>query len=110
MSQLIASTKNQIKRLAPYAKDVLVKIERDHELYRSKIVVKVPGAVLHAEKKAQTVWEAVDFSYHAIRKQIDKIKSKRQKKHTPRVWKWQVPARENKNHSEVLTLADSNII
>jgi ribosome-associated translation inhibitor RaiA len=91
MSELVASTKSQIKRIVPYAKDVLIKIERDHELYRSKIHVKIPGTVLHAEKKAPTVWEAVELSYHAILKQIDKIKAKRQKKHIARIWKWQDP-------------------
>ncbi len=91
MSELVASTKSQIRRIVPNAKDIFIKIERDHKLYRSKIHVKIPGTVLHAEKKAQTVWEAVELSYLAILKQIDRIKAKRQKRHMPRVWKWQAP-------------------
>jgi ribosome-associated translation inhibitor RaiA len=91
MSELVASTKTQIKRIVPYAKDISIKIERDHDLYRSKIHVQIPGTILHAEKKAQTVWEAMELSYHAILKQIDKMKAKKQRKRVPRIWKWQMP-------------------
>ena len=91
MSDLVTSTKNQLQRIIPYAKNVLIKIERDHNHYRSKIHVNVPGAVLHADKKAPTVWEAIELSYHAILKQVDKIKAKKQTKRSARVWKWQMP-------------------
>ena len=91
MSELVASTKSQIKWIVPYPKDIFIKIKRAHDLYRLKIHVKITGTILHAEKKAQTVWESVELSYHAILKQIDRIKAKRQKRHAPRVWKWQAP-------------------
>ncbi len=90
MSELVISTKSQIKRIAPNAKDITVKIERDHQFYRSKIHVHMLGTVLHAEKKAQTLWESLELSYHAILKQIDKVKAKKQRRRGPRVWKWQM--------------------
>jgi ribosomal subunit interface protein len=77
MSELIASTKNHLKQIIPAAKNIIIKLERDHEQYVSKIHVQMPGNVLHAEKKAPTVFEAMDSSYHAIVKQIQKIKSKK---------------------------------
>lgn len=80
MSELISSTKNNLKRIVPNAKDILIKVQRDHELYLSKIHVHVPGKVLHAEKKAETVWEAIDSSYQAVLKQFEKIKTKRRSK------------------------------
>lgn len=83
MSELITSTKSQLKRIVPNAKDILIKIERDHELYRSKIHVNVPGAVIHADKRAETVWEALDCSYQAALKQIERLKSKKQPKTRP---------------------------
>lgn len=80
MTDLISSTKSNLKRIVPNAKDILIKVERDHEQFRSKIHVHVPGKVLHAEKKAETVWEAIDNSYQAVLKQFEKIKTKRQAK------------------------------
>lgn len=80
MTDLISSTKTNLKRIVPNAKDILIKVERDHEQFLSKIHVHVPGKVLHAEKKAATVWEAIDYSYQAVLKQFEKIKTKRQAK------------------------------
>jgi ribosomal subunit interface protein len=80
MTELISSTKSNLQRMAPNAKDIMIKVERDHEMYLSKIHVQVPGKVLHAEKKAGTIWEAIDDSYQAVLKQIEKVKSKRQTK------------------------------
>lgn len=77
MTDLILSTKINLKRIVPNAKDILIKVERDHDQFLSKIHVHVPGKIFHAEKKAQTVWEAIDYSYHAVLKQFEKIKSKR---------------------------------
>ena len=76
MTDLISSTKSNLKRIVPNAKDILIKVEREHEQFLSKIHVQVPGRVLHAEKKAETIWEAIDSSYQAVLKQIEKIKSK----------------------------------
>jgi ribosomal subunit interface protein len=78
MTDLILSTKSNLKRIVPNAIDILIKVERDHEKILSKIHVHVPGKVLHAEKKAETVWEAIDYSYQAILKQFEKNKTKRQ--------------------------------
>lgn len=78
MSDLISSTKSNLKRIVPNAKDILIKVERDHELFLSKIHVHMPGKVLHAEKKANTIWEAIDYSYHAVLRQFEKIKTKQQ--------------------------------
>ena len=80
MTDLISSTKSNLKRIVPNAKDILIKVERDHEQFLSKIHVQVPGKVLHAEKKAETVWEALDYSYQAVLRQLEKIKTKRQAK------------------------------
>lgn len=77
MSELITFTKTNIKRMVPYAKNIEVKVERDHDQFLSKIHVNVPGRALHAEKKAETVWEAIDESFQAIRKQIEKVKTKK---------------------------------
>ncbi len=80
MSELISSTKSNLKRIVPNAKDILIKVERDHHFFLSKIHVHVPGKILHAEKKAETVWEAVDSSYQAVLRQIEKIKNKHREK------------------------------
>jgi ribosome-associated translation inhibitor RaiA len=80
MSDLISSTKISLKRIVPNAKDIFIKVERDHEKFLSKIHVDLPGKVLHAEKKAETVWEAIDHSYQAVLKQFKKIRSKQQAK------------------------------
>ena len=80
MTDLISSTKSNLKRIVPNAKDILIKVERDHEQFLSKIHVHVPGRVLHAEKKAETVWEAIDYSYQAVLKQFEKIKTKQRVK------------------------------
>ena len=77
MSELITFTKSNIKKMVPYAKNIVVKVERDHDQFLSKIHVNVPGKVLHAEKKAGTAWEAIEFSCQAIRKQIEKVKTRR---------------------------------
>lgn len=89
MTKLTSLIEGQIKEIAPRAKNIIVKIERDHELYLSKIHMHIPGAVLHAEKKGQTVWEALNSSYEAIVKQVVKLKMKKKRKH--RVWRWQEP-------------------
>lgn len=78
MTDLISSTKSNLKRIIPNAGNILIKVEREHEQYCTKIHVHVPGKVLHAEKKARTAWEAMENSYQAVLKQIDKIKTKQQ--------------------------------
>ncbi len=80
MTDLILSTKSNLKRIVPTAKNILIKVERDHEQFLSKIHVQMPGRVLHAIKKADTVWEAVDDSYQAVLRQFEKIKTKQQTK------------------------------
>ncbi len=77
MTELIMSTKSHLKRIVPNARDIKIKLERDHEMYLSKIHVQIPGKVIHAEKKAETVWEAIDSSYQAILKQLEKFRTKR---------------------------------
>ena len=77
MTELITSTKNHLKQIIPNAKDIFIKVERDHESYRSKIHIQIPGAVLHAEKLAESPLDALDSSYHAVMKQIEKIKTKK---------------------------------
>jgi len=68
-----------------------VKIERDHNLYLSKIHMRLPGMVLHAQKKGQTVWEALNLSYEAIVKQVVKFKMKKRTKKKHIAWRWQKP-------------------
>ncbi len=80
MTDLISSTECNLKRIVPNAKDIFIKVERDHDYFLSKIHLHVPGKVLHAEKKAETIWEAIDSSYQAVLKQIEKVKAKRQAK------------------------------
>lgn len=62
--------------MVPNAKDILIRVERDRRKFLSKIHIHVPGKVLHAEKKAETVWEAIDQSYKAVLKQIDRVKKR----------------------------------
>lgn len=77
MSDLISSTKKHIKKIAPFARDVVIQMEKDHDKFLSKILVYTPGALLKAEKKAETFWEALDSSYGAVAKQIEKLKSRK---------------------------------
>jgi ribosome-associated translation inhibitor RaiA len=77
MTDLISSTKSNLKKKIPQADNILVKVERDHEFFLSKIHVHVPGKVLYATKKAETAWEALENSYHAVLKQIKRKKKKK---------------------------------
>ncbi|HXH75462.1 MAG TPA: HPF/RaiA family ribosome-associated protein [Bacteriovoracaceae bacterium] len=80
MSELISATKNQLERIVPDARKIVIKVERDHGAYFSRLHIHVPGRVLHAEKKGQTVLEALDSSYEAMLKQIQKFKARRKAK------------------------------
>lgn len=93
MTKLTSLIEGQIKQIAPNAKKIIVKIERDHDLYLSKIHMRLPGIVLHAQKKGQTVWEALNLSYEAIVKQVVKFKMKKRVnvKRRNRIWRWQEP-------------------
>lgn len=80
MTDLISSTKDTLKKILPNARNVFVKVERDHGLFLSKIHVHVPGSVFHVQKKAETISDAIESSYKAIIKKIDKLKTKRSNK------------------------------
>ena len=95
MTKLTSIVENQIKTIAPNAKEIVVKIEKDHGLYLSKIHMRLPGLVLHAQKKGQTVWEAMNSSYEAIAKQVVKFKMKKRVKRKNRIWRWQEPLGPN---------------
>lgn len=92
MTKLTSLIEGQIKQVAPNAKNIVVKIERDHNLYLSKIHMQLPGMVLYAQKKGQTVWESLNLSYEAIVKQVVKFKMKKLTKRKSRVWRWQGPS------------------
>ena len=77
MTNLTSMVEGQIMLIAPNAKNISIKIERDHEQYLSKIHMRMPGIVLHAQKKGQTAWEALNLSYEAIAKQVVKFKMKK---------------------------------
>ena len=91
MTKLTSLIEGQIKQIAPNAKDINVKIERDRNLYLSKIHMRLPGSVLHAQKKGHTVWEALNLTYEAIAKQIVKFKLKKRIYRKNRIWRWQDP-------------------
>ena len=91
MTTLTSIVRCQIKQIAPNAKDIIVKIEHDHGLYLSKIHMRLPGLVLHAQKKGKTVREAMNSSYEAIAKQVIKFKLKKTVKRKNRIWRWQEP-------------------
>jgi ribosome-associated translation inhibitor RaiA len=91
MTKLTSLIEGQIKQIAPNARNINVKVERDHDLFLSKIHMRLPGMVLHAQKKGQTVWEALNLSYEAIIKQIVKLKMKKFGKRKERIWRWQEP-------------------
>ena len=95
MTKLTTLIEGQIKQIAPNAKDMNVKIKRDRNLYLSKIHMRLPGLVLHAQKKGQTVWEAMNSSYEAIAKQVVKFKMKKRVKRKNRIWRWQEPLGPN---------------
>lgn len=80
MNDLISETKSNLKRFVPNAKHIFIKVERDRKKFLSKIHVHVPRKILHAEKEADSVWEALDSSYQAVLKQIERMKTKRQAK------------------------------
>lgn len=77
MTDVVSSTRESLKRLVPNAKNIIVKVQRDHDRFRSKIHVKVPGRVLHSVKEGETAMRAIDESYHAVLKQFEKMKNKR---------------------------------
>jgi ribosome-associated translation inhibitor RaiA len=81
----------QIKQIAPSANDITIKIERDHGPYLSKIHLRMPGMVLHAQKKGQSLLEALNLTYEAIVKQVVKFKMKKCTKKKSRIWRWQEP-------------------
>lgn len=91
MTKLTSLFEGQIKQIAPNAKKVKIKIVRDHDMYLSKIHLRLPGIVLHAQKKGQTVWEALNLSYEAIVKQVVKFKMKKRSKRNFKIWRWQDP-------------------
>ncbi len=91
MTKLTSLIVGQIKQIAPNARNITVKIERDHDLYLSKIHMQLPGIVLHAQKKGQTVWEAINLTYEAIVKQVVKLKMKKRVKRKKQIWRWQEP-------------------
>lgn len=91
MTKLTSLIEGQIKQIAPNAKNITVKIERDHNQYLSKIQIRLPGLALYAKKKGQTVWEALNSSYEAIAKQVIKFRMKKQVKRKNRIWRWQGP-------------------
>lgn len=78
MSELISSTKQHLKKLAPFARDIVIKMERRKGHYLSKIKICSKGATLHAQKSGDSFWEALDSSYGAMVKQIEKLKTRRQ--------------------------------
>ena len=54
--------------------------------------MRLPGSVLYAQKKGQTMWEALNLSYNAIAKQVVKFKMKKRVKKKNRIWRWENPA------------------
>ena len=91
MKKLTSLIQSQLKQFAPNAKNIIVKVERDHDAYLSKIHMQLPGLVLHAQKKGESVWEALHLTSEAIRKQLMKFKLKRCGKRKSQVWRWQEP-------------------
>ena len=76
MTELITSTKSHLKKVVPNVKEINIRFERDHGKYLSKIHVHIPGRVIHAEKKAETLCEALSSSYQAVLKQVGRFKAK----------------------------------
>lgn len=77
MSELISTTKTHIKKIAPFARDVVIQMRRENDKFLSKILVYTPGVTLSAKKKADTFWEALEMSYGAVAKQIEKLKGRK---------------------------------
>lgn len=60
------------------AADVILKIDKDHDLGNKVATVKfdLPGADLVAERRSKSFEESVDQCLDAIKKQVEKIKEK----------------------------------
>lgn len=80
MTEMITSTEKHLKQIVPQAQNIVIKVARDHELFSSKIHMHLPGKVIHAQKKAQTLSEALDSTCDAVLKQIEKNKGRRLRK------------------------------
>lgn len=91
MTKLTSLIEEQIRQVAPNAKDIIVKVERNHGQYLSKVHMRLPGTVIHAQKKGQNIWEALILSYEATIKQIGKYKMKKRTKRKHMIWRWQDP-------------------
>ena len=55
MTKLTSVFEDQIKKFEPSVRDIVVKIVRDHELYSSKIHIRLPGMVIHTNKKGKNI-------------------------------------------------------
>lgn len=75
--KLVESTREYFKSMYPWIKDVSVVIKRTKDGILSKIHIKMPGKVLHAQKVDATPSKSLDRSRDAIHKQIIKMKAKR---------------------------------
>ena len=75
--KLIDRTKEHIKKLYPFSKDVNVHFEREADgSFVSKIHVVTKDHVFHATKRDASLRKSLDKSYHAIRTQLGKLKGK----------------------------------
>ena len=81
MSHIIEDTRNHIRKIHPQTDSVDIQIRKDRKgLFQSKIHIRTRLGVIHASKCGETYRECLDRSFHAILKQIERIKMKRKSK------------------------------
>lgn len=72
MSKFIVETRNYLKKRFPKATVIDIKLSMDRDDYVSAIHVVMPGRIVHAEKKAASVWKALDLAATAAIRQLDR--------------------------------------
>lgn len=78
MSNIIVETKNHILKINPDISDVKISVDKGPGgQFISKIHLRSKAGILHAVKKATSYKESIDRSYHAIIKQMEKLKEKK---------------------------------
>ena len=83
MIKKIEKTKKHIKRILPKSQAVDIDIKRNQTgNFVSKIHVKTPQKVMHAQKTDPSFMGSLDKSYQAIVRQIHKYKTKKQRRHS----------------------------
>ncbi|MCB9092468.1 MAG: HPF/RaiA family ribosome-associated protein [Halobacteriovoraceae bacterium] len=81
---LIEQTRSHIEKIYPWARDVSITVDEDgHGVFNAKIIVTSNRGDLIAKKHDSNFQKSLDKSYHAIVRQIHKIKAKNDRRKHP---------------------------